>query len=218
MDAEDFCKKLHSDGVVADLGLFDPPYSWNSTGMGVKRRYEILEIFLCAHGGGHNDTICVAERKLPPDAAQERFRSKSSGETKMTDQVVFTPDQLVAYFIQARDQKAVIEARHKTELAPTHELMAMLEGALLKFMQDNNLTSLSTAAGTPYIKTHTSVKVVDWDVFFKFAMAQGQQGLLVHGANKASVEQFIEANKALPPGLDVRRVNVVNVRRAGEKE
>jgi hypothetical protein len=117
MDAEDFCKKLHSDGVVADLGLFDPPYSprqisemyksvgrevgmvetqngalyrrvrdaldpvikpggivlsfgWNSAGMGIKRRYETLEILLCAHGGGHNDTICVAERKLPPDTSQ----------------------------------------------------------------------------------------------------------------------------------------------------
>lgn len=98
MDAEDFCKKMHRDGVVADLGIFDPPYSprqisevyksvgrevgmagtqngalyrrvrdaldlvikpggvvlsfgWNSAGMGVKRRYEILEILLCAHGG-----------------------------------------------------------------------------------------------------------------------------------------------------------------------
>lgn len=110
MDAEDFCKKMKDDGMAADLGLFDPPYSprqisevyksvgrevgmvgtqngalyrrvrnaldsvikpggivlsfgWNSAGMGIKRNYEILEILLCAHGGGHNDTICVAERK-----------------------------------------------------------------------------------------------------------------------------------------------------------
>ena len=111
MDAEDFCRRMAADGVKADLGLFDPPYSprqisevyksvgrevgmagtqngalyrrvrdaldtvmapgavvlsfgWNSAGMGVKRGYEIIEILLCAHGGGHNDTICVAERKL----------------------------------------------------------------------------------------------------------------------------------------------------------
>lgn len=117
MDAEGFCRKMHGDGIVADLGLFDPPYSprqisevyksvgrevgmagtqngalyrrvrdaldlvikpggivlsfgWNSAGMGIKRRYEILEILLCAHGGGHNDTICVAERKMPPDTSQ----------------------------------------------------------------------------------------------------------------------------------------------------
>ena len=44
-------------GIVLSFG-------WNSAGMGVKRGYEIIEILLCAHGGGHNDTICIAERKL----------------------------------------------------------------------------------------------------------------------------------------------------------
>lgn len=39
-------------------------FGWQSAGMGVGRAYEIVEIMLVAHGGGHNDTICVAERKL----------------------------------------------------------------------------------------------------------------------------------------------------------
>lgn len=46
-----------SDGIVLSFG-------WNSAGMGVKRGYEMIELLLVAHGGGHNDTICVAERKL----------------------------------------------------------------------------------------------------------------------------------------------------------
>lgn len=43
-------------GIVLSFG-------WNSNGMGKGRRYDILEIMLVAHGGGHNDTICIAERK-----------------------------------------------------------------------------------------------------------------------------------------------------------
>lgn len=39
-------------------------FGWNSSGMGKKRGYVIEEILLVCHGGGHNDTICVAERKL----------------------------------------------------------------------------------------------------------------------------------------------------------
>lgn len=109
LDAEEFLKKLKSDGVKADLIIFDPPYSprqisecykgiglkvgsketqnsalykrvrdaivpvladngivlsfgWNSNGMGRSRGFDILEIMLCAHGGGHNDTICLAEK------------------------------------------------------------------------------------------------------------------------------------------------------------
>lgn len=44
-------------GVVLSFG-------WNSAGMGIVRGYEQIEILLVAHGGAHNDTICVAERKL----------------------------------------------------------------------------------------------------------------------------------------------------------
>lgn len=113
-DAEDFLRDLGRRGVIADVGLFDPPYSprqvsehykaagrkvtgadtqngrlykrirdaldlimapggivlsfgWQSAGMGIGRRYELIETMLIAHGGGHNDTICIAERKLGLD-------------------------------------------------------------------------------------------------------------------------------------------------------
>lgn len=44
-------------GVVLSFG-------WSSNGMGKGRGYRIEEILLVAHGGAHNDTICIAERKL----------------------------------------------------------------------------------------------------------------------------------------------------------
>lgn len=39
-------------------------FGWSSNGMGKTRGYEIEEILLVAHGGAHNDTICMAERKV----------------------------------------------------------------------------------------------------------------------------------------------------------
>ncbi|MBA7646932.1 hypothetical protein ES703_54700 [subsurface metagenome] len=39
-------------------------FGWSSNGMGKKRHYEILEILLVCHGAGHNDTICLAEKKI----------------------------------------------------------------------------------------------------------------------------------------------------------
>lgn len=109
-DAEVFLKELAGREVLADVGLFDPPYSprqvsehyreagvdvgredtqngrlyrrvrdalnvvirpggvvlsfgWQSVGMGADRGFEQIETMLVAHGGGHNDTICIAERK-----------------------------------------------------------------------------------------------------------------------------------------------------------
>jgi hypothetical protein len=115
MDALDFLNMLAARGIVADLIIFDPPYSpnqlveqyqsidgdkrgnhytyhsrcvkawkdagakllkpggvvlsfgWNSNGFGKKRGFAIEEGFIVAHGGAHNDTICLAERRLPDD-------------------------------------------------------------------------------------------------------------------------------------------------------
>ncbi len=113
-DAAEFLSRAHGQGTVADLLIFDPPYSprqisecyksigrevgmagtqngalykrvrdaampllsvdavvlsfgWNSAGMGEKRGFDIIEIMLVAHGGGHNDTICIAERRRPEE-------------------------------------------------------------------------------------------------------------------------------------------------------
>lgn len=48
---------IRQGGIVLSFG-------WNSAGMGKSRGYVIEEILLVAHGGAHNDTICVAERRL----------------------------------------------------------------------------------------------------------------------------------------------------------
>ncbi len=50
-------KLLRPGGVALSFG-------WNSGGFGKTRGYVMEEILLVAHGGAHNDTICVAERKL----------------------------------------------------------------------------------------------------------------------------------------------------------
>jgi hypothetical protein len=53
-----FLEVLTAEAVVLSFG-------WNSAGMGLKHGFEIVEIMLCAHGGAHNDTICLAERRKP---------------------------------------------------------------------------------------------------------------------------------------------------------
>jgi len=39
-------------------------FAWNSGGIGKVNGFEQIEILLVAHGGNHNDTICVVERKI----------------------------------------------------------------------------------------------------------------------------------------------------------
>jgi len=39
-------------------------FGWSSQGLGKNRGFEIIEIMLVAHGGNHNDTIVVVEKKV----------------------------------------------------------------------------------------------------------------------------------------------------------
>ena len=49
-------KMCVEDGIVLSFG-------WNTVGMGYKLGYEIVDMMLVCHGGSHNDTICMAEKK-----------------------------------------------------------------------------------------------------------------------------------------------------------
>ena len=53
---EQIVRVLGPDGIVLTFG-------WNSTGMGRKLGFDIVEILLVCHGSDHNDTICIAERR-----------------------------------------------------------------------------------------------------------------------------------------------------------
>lgn len=111
LDVLEFLTMLKKRGVVADLWIFDPPYSleqckrsydsigravtmqdtqnwgrwtkekelinsmsqvgavvltfgWNTQGMGLQNLFQIEDILLVCHGTAHNDTICMAERKV----------------------------------------------------------------------------------------------------------------------------------------------------------
>ena len=57
---EEIQRIVHPGGVVISCG-------WNSGGMGMKYGFEIIEILMVAHGGAHNDTIVVVEKKVTHD-------------------------------------------------------------------------------------------------------------------------------------------------------
>lgn len=54
---EEISRIVKKDGYVITCG-------WNSGGVGKKYGFEIQEILMVAHGGWHNDTIIVVDKKI----------------------------------------------------------------------------------------------------------------------------------------------------------
>lgn len=49
--------------VLSD-GAIVLSFGWNTVGMGKNRGFEIIQILDVCHGGAHNDTLCLAERRI----------------------------------------------------------------------------------------------------------------------------------------------------------
>jgi hypothetical protein len=49
---------------ILDFNGYVLCFGWDSNGMGKGRGFQLEEISLVCHGAGHNDTICMAERKI----------------------------------------------------------------------------------------------------------------------------------------------------------
>ena len=57
-----YSRVRHASRKICKLGTIALSFGWNSSGMG--EGFETLEILMVAHGGAHNDTICLAEKMM----------------------------------------------------------------------------------------------------------------------------------------------------------
>jgi hypothetical protein len=60
--------KLYSEVKSALVPILAPnaivlSFGWNTAGMGKKHGFYAIEIMICDHGGAHNATLCMAERR-----------------------------------------------------------------------------------------------------------------------------------------------------------
>lgn len=76
---KDLCNQLLKMG-----GLF-LYFGWDTTGMGKGRGFEPVELLVVCHGPGHNDTLCLAEKKIRQQLVMNM--EVVSGSDKNTDYV-----------------------------------------------------------------------------------------------------------------------------------
>lgn len=121
-------------------------------------------------------------------------------------------DEVIHNYILLRNHKEQVEARHKEELAPIVAAMTKYEerGSALLIEQsggDEGKANIVTPAGTMYRKRWTQIKVADRATFFTFVTQDwnARSKFLTSAVAKKEIEEFIETEKAIPPGLDIAR-------------
>lgn len=123
-------------------------------------------------------------------------------------------DQLIYGYIKLRDQQAQLKAKHDAEMAPLKTMMERIETRLLATMQEQGTDTFSVrGVGTAYKSTTTKANVADWDSLLGYIRTNGLWQLLERRVAKSAVDEFVQVNNDLPPGVNYSTSVAVNVRR-----
>jgi hypothetical protein len=134
----------------------------------------------------------------------------------MSDKVI---NDLVKVYRRLRDAVAELEEEHKAKLAELKYQMDLVSQNLLEFCERHNLDSVRTPMGTVSRRVQTRYWTNDWESLYKCVEENGAYHLLEKRINNHNMKEFLEENPdILPPGLQVDRKYIVQVRKPNRKD
>lgn len=140
-----------------------------------------------------------------------------------------TAEQVIAKYIELRNQRTLLTKKHEEELAPTVAAMQKIELWLLAKLNEAGANSLNTNAGTAFKVLHTSVTMADPQVFKRFVLGPAAEAFGIDvgsfidlvkwdvvdfRAGKKGIQEFMEQHDSVPPGVNVSQNTGISVRRA----
>ena len=127
-----------------------------------------------------------------------------------------TVDQVVAKYVETREELKRRQAELDEQLKPLKEFQAKREQWLMGELNKMGAKNVSTPHGTVYQTTTESVTMADWDSFFNYVQETKQFNLLTHAVSKTAALEIMgeERQNALPPGINYVAIRTVNVRKS----
>jgi hypothetical protein len=122
-------------------------------------------------------------------------------------------DDVVATYMKLRSQKESIEAEVKDRVSTIKAKMEKLEAWIKEQADAQGVTSFKTKHGTAFLTTTDYANVADWDAVLGFIREQEAFDMLEKRISKIAVRGYIEANKAVPPGVNYGTKLEVNIRK-----
>jgi hypothetical protein len=124
---------------------------------------------------------------------------------------------VIRTYMKLRDQKTALETKIKDEVTTIKAKLEKLEAYLKTQMDAQGLTSFKSDFGTAFLTTTDYANVAEWDEVLKFIRDNEAYDMLEKRVSKIAVRGYIEANKAVPPGITYGTKLEVNIRKPGAK-
>jgi hypothetical protein len=132
--------------------------------------------------------------------------------------VTLTVEEAIGTYVKLREKKAQIEQKAKESAKPVVELMDKLEAYLKEQADALGVQSFKTESGTAFLTTSERANVANWDEVLRFILENGAYDMLEKRVNKTAVREYMNTNKAVPPGVNYGTSIEVSVRKPTAKD
>ena len=123
-------------------------------------------------------------------------------------------ERLLRAYMGMRDKKSEIKREYDETEATLKRKMGLIEAELLKMLNAAGSDALKVKGiGQAYVSKKVLVKATDWNAFHDFIFETKQIDLLQQRVASRAVQEYVETEGELPPGVDMSTERVVNVRR-----
>lgn len=123
-----------------------------------------------------------------------------------------TPGEMIQRYLQLRRLIQEKEANHKEIMAPLLQLRGQLEGALLTYLNDNQIDSTRSEHGTAFKQTASSVTVHDWQATLDYIKQHQLWELLEARVSKSAVLNMLDEKDETVPGVNISQISLLRVR------
>lgn len=124
-----------------------------------------------------------------------------------------TVDAVIKKYMALRSEKEAVEAEIKERVDSIKANMAKLEAWLMAKLDADGVTSFKTDHGTAFLTTTDFANVDDWDAVLRFIREEEAFDMLEKRISKTAVRAYIDANKAVPPGVKYGTKLDLNIRK-----
>ena len=123
-----------------------------------------------------------------------------------------TTAQKIETYLKLRDHKEAANKEFKKSMERVNQAMEVLEGELLKAMQDDGENSKTTDDGTVYIRVVSNMKTTDRDAFLKYCLQNKELDLMDIRPNRSVMKEKMEKGEHVD-GVDVTSTQLIGVRK-----
>lgn len=155
----------------------------------------------------------VAPTAAAPAVAAQPVRPQSGDGTAATGAASVPTDKLVEAYVQLRDDKDRIQARHKEELAVHNQMIDKIAGELDSRLVREGTKTFSTEHGAATRIITTNAVCNDWEAFEEWVIATRNFSVFPKKLNYAPFKEMVANEQPLPPGVRLERSARLQVRR-----